>query len=56
MNTLQADYKTDIELLGKQNAKRDAEQMQRVKDNLRWQVGLWNAAVAIIGVRIRWPA
>ena len=56
MKTMQADYKTDIAMLGKQIAERDAEQTRRDKDNLRWQVGLWIAAVVIIGVLIRWPA
>ena len=60
MKTMQADYKTDIAMLGKQIAARDAELgkqiAERDKDNLRWQVGLWIAAVVIIGVLIRWPA
>ncbi|MCY4007853.1 MAG: hypothetical protein OXE84_13690 [Rhodobacteraceae bacterium] len=33
-----------------------ADMAQRDKDNLRWQIGLWVAAVVIIGVLIRWPA
>ena len=60
MKTMQADYKTDIAMLGKQiaerDAKRDVEQARRDKENLRWQIGLWIAAVVIIGVLIRWPA
>ncbi len=34
----------------------EAEAAKRDKDNLRWQIGLWVAAVVIIGVLIRWPA
>lgn len=67
MKTTQADYKTDIAILGKQIAERDAElgkqiaerdaeQTRRDKDSLRWQVGLRTAAVVIPGVLIRWPA
>ena len=48
MKTMQAEYKTDIARLAEDIAKRD-------KDNLRWQVGLWIAAVVIIGVLMRWP-
>ena len=55
MKTMQAEYKTDIAMLAADNAKRDAEHAKRDKDNLRWQVGLWIAAVVIIGVLIRWP-
>ncbi len=36
-------------------AKRDAELAKRDKDNLRWQIGMWVAAVVVIGVLIRWP-
>ena len=55
MKTMQAEYKTDIALLAADIAKRDAEHVKRAKDNLRWQVGLWIAAVVIIGVLMRWP-
>ena len=48
MKTMQADYKTDIARLAEDAARRD-------KDNLRWQIGLWVAAVVIIGVLVRWP-
>ena len=50
MKTMQADYETDITMLGKQIAERDAEKMRRDKDNPHWQVGLWIAAVDILGV------
>ena len=49
MKTIQADYKTDITMLGKQRAERDAEQMRRDKDNPHWPVGLWIAAFDILG-------
>jgi len=48
MNTHQAEYRTDIARLAEDSAKRD-------KDNLRWQVGLWIAAIVIIGIIVRWP-
>ncbi len=48
MNTMQADYRTDIARLAEDNAKRD-------KDNLRWQLTLWLAAVIVLGFLIRWP-
>ena len=43
--------KRDVEM-----AKRDVEMAKRDKDNLRWQIGLWVAAVVILGILIRWPA
>ncbi len=48
MNTMQAEYRTDIARLAEDNAKRD-------KDNLRWQLTLWLAAVIVLGFLIRWP-
>ena len=56
MNTMQAEYKTDIARLAEEAAKRDVEAARRDKDNLRWQVGLWIAAIVILGILIRWPA
>ena len=55
MKTHQAEYRTDIARLAEDMAKRDTEAAKRDKDNLRWQIGLWIAAVVIIGVIIRWP-
>ena len=62
MKTMQAEYKTYIarlaEIMAKRDAeaaKRDAEAAKRDKDNLRWIVGLWIAAVVIVGVLVRWP-
>ena len=67
MKTMQAEYKTDIALLAKtiaednakrdtEAAKRDTEAAKRDKDNLRWQVGLWIAAIVVLGFIIRLPA
>ena len=56
MNTHQATYETALERLERRMAERDAEAAKRDKDNLRWQVGLWIAAVVIIGILVRWPA
>ncbi len=57
---MQAEYKTDIALLAKTiaeaNVKRDAEAAKRDKDNLRWQVGLWTAAIVVFGFIIRLSA
>ena len=36
-------------------ARRDTEAARRDKDNLRWLIGLWVAAIVVIGVLIRWP-
>ncbi|GEM_PF-3216506 len=46
MKTMQAEYKTDIARLAEDMAKRD-------KDNLRWTVGLWIAAIVVLGFIIR---
>ena len=60
MKTMQAEYKTDIALLAKtiveDNAKHDTEAAKRDKDNLRWQVGLWIAAIVVLGFIIRLSA
>ena len=37
-------------------AKRDVEAARRDKDNTRWQIGLWVAAIVVLGILIRWPA
>ncbi len=66
---MQAEYRTDIARLAEdmakreveaakrevEAAKREVEAAKRDKDNLRWQIGLWVAAVVIIGVMLRWP-
>ncbi len=41
MKTMQAEYKTDIARLAEAIARRD-------RDNTRWMVGLWAAAVVLI--------
>ena len=43
-----AAYEGALERLGKQIAERD-------RDNLRWQAGLWVAAVVILGWLVHWP-
>jgi len=43
---MQAEYKTDIARLAEDIAKRD-------RDNTRWMVGLWIAAIVVLGVVIR---
>ncbi|MYF88541.1 MAG: hypothetical protein F4186_03725 [Boseongicola sp. SB0676_bin_33] len=48
MKTMQAEYRTDIARLAEDMAKRD-------RDNTRWQIGLWVAAIVILGILIRWP-
>ncbi len=49
MNTKQAETESALDRLRADMAKRD-------KDNLRWQIGLWVAAVVILGIIIRWPS
>ncbi len=48
-----ADWKADM---AKQDVERDAEAHRRDKDNLRWQIGLWVAAVVILGFLIRFSS
>ncbi|MCY4239252.1 MAG: hypothetical protein OXC93_13055 [Rhodospirillaceae bacterium] len=43
---MQAEYKTDIARLAEDIAKHD-------KDNLRWLIGLWIAAIVVLGFVIR---
>lgn len=56
MKTMQAEYKTDIARLAEDNAKRDTEAAKRDKDNLRWLIGLWIAAIVVLGFVIRLSA
>ncbi len=44
-----ANWKTDMANWKTDMAKRD-------KDNLRWQIGLWGAAIVILGFIIRFPS
>ena len=59
MNTMQAEYKTDIARLAEDAAKRETrlveDMAKRDKENTRWQIGLWIAAIVILGILIRWP-
>ncbi len=48
MKTMQAEYKTDIARLAEAIARRDVEAARRDRDNTRWMVGLWAAAVVLI--------
>ena len=48
MNTTQERLNATLEGFRKDMAQRD-------KDNTRWQIGLWVAAVVVLGFLIRWP-
>ena len=48
MNTRKAEFESEFSKLREDMAKRD-------RDNIRWQIGLWVAAIAILGFVIRWP-
>ena len=56
MQAMQAEYKTDIARLAEDMAKRDIEAAKRDKDNLRWMIGLWIAAIIVLGFVIRLSA
>ena len=70
MNTIKAEHesalqalRTDMKQLKADMAKRDAEMAKREaesarrdKENFRWLIGLWIAAVIVLGVLIRWPS
>ena len=56
MNTRQAEYESALDRLRADMAASREDMAKRDKDNLRWQIGLWVAAVVIIGVIIRWPS
>ncbi len=47
--------KRDADMV-KRDAERDAESHRRDKDNLRWQIGLWVAAIVILGFVIRFSS
>jgi hypothetical protein len=62
MNTFQADltatlegFRKDMAQRDAEAAKRDTEAAKRDKDNTRWQIGLWVAAIVVLGFLIRWP-
>ncbi len=48
MKTRQAEYESALDRFR-------ADMAQRDKDNMRWHVGLWLAAVVVLGFLIRWP-
>ena len=67
MKTMQAEYKTDIARLAEDMAKRDTEYKtdiarlaegvaKRDKENLRWQIGLWVAAIVVLSFVFRLSA
>ena len=63
MNTIKAEHesalqalRTDMKQLKADMAKREAESARRDKENFRWLIGLWIAAVIVLGVLIRWPS
>ncbi len=67
MNTRQAEYESALHRLradmtrltdeaARSAAKRDVEAARRDKDNTRWQIGLWVAAIVVLGILTRWPA
>ena len=53
MKTMHAEYEGALDRLRADMERRDADSAKRDKDNLRWQIGLWIAAVVILGVLIR---
>ena len=59
MKTNQAEYESALErIAGDHKAaleRIECKFAERDRDNTRWQIGLWIAAVVIIGVLIRWP-
>jgi len=48
--------RSDMERWRADIAKRDTEAAKRDTENTRWQIGLWVAAVVVLGILIRWPA
>ena len=48
MNTKAAETEGALDRLRADMARRD-------KENTRWQIGLWVAAVVVLGFLIRWP-
>ncbi len=56
MNTKQAETESALDRLRADMADWKTDMARRDKDNLRWQIGLWVAAVVILGVIIRWPS
>ena len=59
MDRLRADMaKRDAERnaeMVKRDAARDVDMAKRDKDNTRWLIGMWTAAVVVLGTLIIWP-
>ena len=55
METKQAQYETGLARLETRITRLAEEGAKRDKDNLRWLVGLWVAAIVVLGILIRWP-
>ena len=48
METRKAEFDSEFAKLREDIAKRD-------RDNIRWQIGLWVAAIAVLGFVLRFP-
>ena len=55
LDRLRSDMRADLSRLSEGMAQRDTESAKRDKDNTRWQIGLWLAAIVVLGFLIRWP-
>ncbi len=55
LDRLRSDMRADMSRLSEGMARRDTESAKRDKDNTRWQIGLWLAAIVVLGFLIRWP-
>ncbi len=58
LNQFRADaerYRADAERHRADAERYRADAERRHSDNLRWQIGLWIAAVVTLGVIVRWP-
>ncbi len=51
-----ANWKTDMAEWKTDMTEWKTDMVKRDKDNLRWQVGLWVAAIVILGFIIRFPS
>ncbi len=55
MNTMRADLESTLNQFRADAERYRADAERRHSDNLRWQIGLWIAAVVTLGVIVRWP-
>ncbi|MCY3996873.1 MAG: hypothetical protein OXF07_12095 [Rhodobacter sp.] len=53
MSTMHAEYESALDRLRADMAAHREDAAKRDRDNLRWLIGLWIAAVVILGVLIR---